>query len=122
GSAMLYAATMANEWRVGLLADEAHNLVERARTMYSASLSQATLRALRSTAPAPVRQALQKMSRAWTALRKAQEDGEAELASLPAGFVTALRQAAQAMEAHLAQAAPGTADSALQQAYFDILA
>jgi DNA excision repair protein ERCC-2 len=43
GSAMLHAMTLANEWRVGVLVDEAHNLVERARAMYSASLSQASL-------------------------------------------------------------------------------
>ena len=52
GSAMLHAMTVGNEWRVGVLVDEAHNLVERARAMYSASLSQASLRAVRTAAPA----------------------------------------------------------------------
>jgi DNA excision repair protein ERCC-2 len=36
GSAMLHTMTLVHEWRVGVLADEAHNLVERARAMYSA--------------------------------------------------------------------------------------
>lgn len=120
-SAMLYALTVANEWRVGALADEAHNLVERARAMYSASLSQASLRAVQSTAPAPVRQALRKIGRGWTALRKAHEDAGEKLSALPGGFITALKQAGEAMETQLAEAAPGAADSALQQAYFDIL-
>lgn len=120
-SAMLYALTVANEWRVGALADEAHNLVERARTMYSASLNQASLRAVQSTAPAPVRQALRKIGRGWTALRKAHEDGGDQLSALPGGFITALKQAGEAMETQLAEAAPGAVDSAVQQAYFDIL-
>jgi DNA excision repair protein ERCC-2 len=103
----------------GVLVDEAHNLVERARTMYSASLSQASLRAVRTLAPAAIKSALDKVNRGWNALRKAKEDGT--LDSLPSAFMTALKQAGAAMETHLAEAAPGAADGPLQQAYFDIL-
>jgi DNA excision repair protein ERCC-2 len=35
GGAMLYNLAQANAWRVSVLADEAHNLVSRARSMYS---------------------------------------------------------------------------------------
>jgi Rad3-related DNA helicase len=121
GSAMLYAMTVAGDWRVGVLADEAHNLVERGRAMYSASLEQAALRAVRATASVPVRQALAKLDRHWSALRQADARAEGQLASLPDGFLAALRQATQAIEEQLAQAAPGAADAALQQAYFDLL-
>jgi DNA excision repair protein ERCC-2 len=121
GSAMLYAMTVAGDWRVGVLADEAHNLVERARSMYSASLEQASLRTVRSTATAPVRQALAKLGRHWSALRKADAQAEGKLASLPGGFLSALKQTTLAIEAHLAESAPGAADAGLQQAYFDIL-
>lgn len=58
GSAMLYGMTVGGEWR-GFLADEADNLVERARSMYSATLSQAALRNARTAAvdmPAGIRQ------------------------------------------------------------------
>ncbi len=120
GSALLHAMTLANEWRVGVLADEAHNLVERARSMYSGDLSQAALRAVRSTAPASVRPALDKVSRAWATLRKAQAEGK--LAALPDGFVTALKFASSALEAHFAQAPPAADHGKLQQAYFDLLA
>lgn len=122
GSAMLHAMTAAHEWRVGVLADEAHNLVERARAMYSASLSQAALRAVRTLAPAPVRSALDKVNRGWSTLRKAQAASETPLAALPATFTAALKQASNAMEAHFAEAAPGTGDGPMQQAYFDLLA
>jgi Rad3-related DNA helicase len=118
-SALLHAMTLAGEWRVGVLADEAHNLVERARAMYSADLRQADLRALRATAPAPIRSALDKVSRAWTPLRKAQAEGRLE--TLPDGFVTALKLASSAFEAHFAEAPPGADHGSLQQAYFDIL-
>ncbi|MBA2675628.1 ATP-dependent DNA helicase [Ramlibacter sp.] len=121
GSAMLHAMTLGNAWRVGILADEAHNLVERARAMYSASLSQAALLSVRSTAPAAVRKALEKVGRGWSALRKAHAQADGQLDALPQGFITALKQASQAIEAHLAEAAPGAADAALQQAYFDML-
>ena len=42
-TAMLRALTQASQWKVAVLADEAHNLVDRARRMYTAELSQATL-------------------------------------------------------------------------------
>jgi DNA excision repair protein ERCC-2 len=121
GSAMLHAMTLANEWRVGVLADEAHNLVERGRAMYSASLSQASLRAVRSSAPAGIRSALDKVHRSWNVLRKAHADAQARLDALPSSFMTGLKQACTAMESHFAEAAPGAADGPLQQAYFDLL-
>ncbi|MBG9390175.1 ATP-dependent DNA helicase [Caenimonas aquaedulcis] len=122
GSAMLYAMTMGSEWTVGVLVDEAHNLIERARAMYSASITQADLRALRSNAPAPVKPALDKFNRAWGALRKLREEGGGALDALPSAFLTSLRQAGAALESHLAEAAPGAADGGVQQFYFDILA
>ena len=35
-AAMLYALTVAHGWKVGVLVDEAHNLPDRARRMYTA--------------------------------------------------------------------------------------
>ena len=122
GSAMLHAMTAANEWRVGVLADEAHNMVARARAMYSASLAQASLQPARASAAGDVRKALDRVQRAWSGLRKAHAAADGALQALPAPFVTALKNAVAAIEAQLAQAAPGAADDgALQQAYFDML-
>lgn len=50
-SALLFGLAQANNWTVAVLVDEAHNLVERGRQMYSASLDQATLNGVRKTAP-----------------------------------------------------------------------
>jgi Rad3-related DNA helicase len=121
GSAMLHAMTVGNEWRVGVLADEAHNLVERARAMYSAALSQASLRAVRSMAPAAIKPALDKVNRSWDVLRKAQAGADGTLDALPGPFMAALKQASSAMETHFAEAAPASADGPLQQAYFELL-
>ncbi len=122
GSALLHAMATGHEWRVAVLADEAHNLVERARAMYSASLAQASLRDAHRAAVGDARKALDKVQRSWSGLRQADAEGEDGLQALPAAFVTALRNAAAAIEAQLAQAAPGAADATLQQAWFDILA
>jgi DNA excision repair protein ERCC-2 len=122
GSGLLNAMTLRHEWRVGVLADEAHNLVERARGMYSASLGQASLQAARKTATGNLRKALDKVQRAWTAVRKNPRQPDGTLESLPATFINALKGAAGSIEAQLTQAAPGAADTALQQAYFEILA
>ena len=121
GSAMLHTMTLVHEWRVGVLADEAHNLVERARAMYSAELDQASLRAARTSAPMAIRKALDKVNRGWTALRKAQAAADGALEVLPAAFLAALKQAGSALEAHFAEAAPGAVDGPLQDAWFDIL-
>jgi DNA excision repair protein ERCC-2 len=123
GSALLYMATLQQEWRVGVLADEAHNLVERAREMYSATLSEASLRAARSGAPVAMRKALEKASRGFTLVRKAlvQAPDASRLQALPDGFATALKQACVALEDQFAASAPGAIDATLQQAYFDLL-
>ncbi len=42
-SALLFGLAQANTWKVAVLVDEAHNLVERGRQMYSAILDQSTL-------------------------------------------------------------------------------
>ncbi|NYT70335.1 ATP-dependent DNA helicase [Pusillimonas noertemannii] len=55
--ATLHAQTVVQEWRTAVLVDEAHNLVERARAMYSATLRQQDVRALLRLLPAAPRAA-----------------------------------------------------------------
>ncbi|BBI47946.1 hypothetical protein HORIV_03670 [Vreelandella olivaria] len=61
--ALLHGLAQANDWRTGVLVDEAHNLVERARGMYSAELDQQRLSRLRRAAP----KALSRPLGAWPA-------------------------------------------------------
>jgi Rad3-related DNA helicase len=83
--------------------------------------SEASLQQARASAAGDVRTSLDRLQRSWTSVRKAHAEGKGELQCLPAPFVTALRNAAAAIEMQLAQAAPGAVDLPLQQAYFEIL-
>jgi len=72
-SALLHAMTTNYQWQVGVLVDEAHNLVERARKMYSAELNQANLKLLRELAPTELKAMLSQLNRSWNALCKDQQ-------------------------------------------------
>lgn len=123
-SALLHAYTAANGWRVGVLVDEAHNLVERARGMYSAELDPYALRGLRRTAPAPLSRPLDKLRRQWSALAKDATGDAADdyhvLPSIPPAFVRALDEFCAATLEHLT-AHPTDHDADLQRFYFDAL-
>lgn len=45
----MHGLAQANQWRTALLADEAHNLVERGRKMFTAELHPAALAQARSS-------------------------------------------------------------------------
>src|SRR5690606_40027779 len=56
-SALLHGLIRQNNWQASVLVDEAHNLVDRARGMYSVQLEQQRLLRLKKTAPKPVKAA-----------------------------------------------------------------
>ncbi|WP_292442241.1 ATP-dependent DNA helicase [Methylibium sp.] len=119
-SAMLHGMTVADQWRVAVLVDEAHNLVERGRAMYSAELDHEDFKRMRKAAPAALKKPLDRLHRRWNEL-KAQADAEySVLDALPANFVFALQQAAAAVMDHLAEQ-PAQVDASLQAFYFDAL-
>ena len=51
GGGTVWGMTQALGWKVGVLVDEAHNLIDRTRDMYSAELSPTELQALQALAP-----------------------------------------------------------------------
>ncbi len=117
---MLYGLTLANQWRVSVLVDEAHNMVSRARKMYSAELDRGAMRAARAAAPALVKKSLDKVGRCWSAL-----DGDISapyqvLPELPDKLLAALQNAGSAITDYLAEN-PAPIDPALQRFYFDAL-
>ncbi|AEG93171.1 ATP-dependent DNA helicase [Ramlibacter tataouinensis] len=120
-TALLHALTAAQERRVALLVDEAHNLLERARGMYSAELDEAQLLALRRQAPVALKRPLERLARAWRGLQRDQADTYAAHDELPGPFMEALQQAAAAVADHLAEA-PAQPPGELQQFCFDALA
>ncbi|WP_086380604.1 ATP-dependent DNA helicase [Caballeronia sordidicola] len=89
-SAMLFALAESKEWRVSVLVDEAHNLVERARAMYSATLDEARFRSVRRAAPAPLKRSFDQIGRAWRTLAGQQTDEYAVQETLPARLLETL--------------------------------
>jgi len=118
--AMLYGMTLANQWRVALLVDEAHNLLERARGMYTATLDQRRLRSLRRIAPVVLRRPLAALERAWNRLHREQPVGYQARESLPRPFVTVLQQTGAAIAEALADGPPAP-DGDLLRFHFDLL-
>ncbi|WUR15311.1 ATP-dependent DNA helicase [[Empedobacter] haloabium] len=102
-SALLHSLTVQNDWRVAVLVDEAHNMVSRARAMYSADLEHGTLRALKKTAPAALAKPLDRVHRQWLALEKEQDEEYRALAALPEKFMGALQTATTAIGDYLAE-------------------
>ncbi len=121
---LLHALTLANDWRVALLVDEAHNLTDRARSMYSAALEPAALgQAMRSpTAMASprVKKALAAVKRQWVALDEGQSTDYAVHDAFPKSLLGALMQCVQAASEHFADH-PDMLDAQLQAFQMEVL-
>ena len=124
-SALLHALTQQNDWRITLLLDEAHNLVNRARAMYSVELSQQRLLAVRRGAPVALKQPLQRVARQWQALLKHPDlpaptaDEAVQLDQPPQALAAALGGLVTAITDYLSE---HPADAALQELMFEALA
>lgn len=116
-SALLYALSVQNRWRPGVLVDEAHNLIDRARGMYSAAIAQQPLRDAGRGAPAAVRQALARLDRCLDDL----EPDDAPPEAPPELLLNALNKSISALGSHLNTAASHTEPELLQR-YFELLA
>jgi len=135
-SAMLHGLMQQGQWRVGVLVDEAHNLVERGRKMYTGELHQSSLQAMRHHGPAALKKPLDKLHKAWRALNKEQEkvvgDGARTmtgvkpgkqlqvLADIPSAWLQALQQLCAAIGEYTAEH-PTLVDPDLQSFYFSCL-
>ena len=112
-SALLYSLTMANVWRVGLLVDEAHNLVDRARSMYSAELDIRQLKAARALVPTALRRSFDSVTRAWNTLVRDQTETYHVHANVPERLLNALQKLSTKITDHLAQSAFSLNDALL---------
>ncbi|MES1982474.1 MAG: ATP-dependent DNA helicase [Pseudomonadota bacterium] len=119
-SALLYGLTVANQWQVGVLVDEAHNMLARARSMYSAELDQAVFASVRKAAPAALRKKLDRLNRSWNELHRTQHARYQVYPEPPDKFRLALQQAVSAMTDYLAEH-PAAAEEKLQRFYFDAI-
>ncbi|MDI5983716.1 ATP-dependent DNA helicase [Halomonas sp. M4R5S39] len=128
--AMLHGLARANDWRLGLLVDEAHNLVERARGMYSAELDQGRLNRLRRSAPPALAGPLGRLARQWQQLVRDSgpaEEGDGQrpdyclLDGVPKGMSGALQRAVAAITDYLGEHPEG-GSAELQELLFEALA
>ena len=117
-SALLYSLTLVNQWRIGLLVDEAHNLLERARAMYSAELDIRSFKGLRKILPTALKRPVERVLRCWGDVHRLQALSYQVQPELPHKLLGTLQQAVSAITEHLAEN-PAGLDLALQSVYFD---
>lgn len=119
-TAMLYAMTQAYQWKVAVLVDEAHNLVDRARRMYTGELDQASLAAARYAAPKALKKSLDGLQRSWNALNKKQAERYQAYDDVAAGVLAAVQKAVGAIMDHMAES-PLPQDDPVLAFYFEAL-
>jgi Rad3-related DNA helicase len=119
-SGMLFGLSQFNQWRVAVLVDEAHNMVERARSMYSATLDQYSMNQVRQSAPEPVKKALQRLNRDWSALHKDQVAPYQAYGATPAKFLNSLNLCITAFGDYFNEH-PHAANGELQSFYFEAI-
>ncbi|CEA01215.1 helicase c2 [Pseudomonas saudimassiliensis] len=119
-TALLYSLTVVNDWRITLLVDEAHNLIDRGRGMYTAELDQGSFNALRKTAPSALKSTLDRVSRHWNQLHRDQQDDYQIHPTIPDLFVLSLQKAVSAITDHLSDQPEGN-DAALLRFYLDAM-
>ena len=96
----LWGLMQALDWRLAVLVDEAHNLLERARAMYSAELPLADLHAAQAQAPPAIAGELQALAQAAADLLPGLPQPYATLATVPDSFTQALQAATASLAEH----------------------
>lgn len=119
-SALLHALAQANGWKTALLVDEAHNLIERGRAMYSAELDQNALAAIRASAPPVLKTPLERLNREWNRIHRDQEADYQTYEAPPQAFVDALAKLNTALGEHFGEH-PEQIDPRLQEFHFACL-
>jgi DNA excision repair protein ERCC-2 len=105
-SAMLHALILDGSWRVTVLVDEAHNLVPRGCSMYSADLTHAETVTVRGQAPASLRARIDALLDQWQVLQERQArsrppSGWNLLESVPEAWLRALNKLNLALGEHV---------------------
>lgn len=121
-SAMLYALTQEGNWRVSVLVDEAHNLVARACSMYSETLTQAQAINLISQIPKVLKGELNALLNQWQLLRAGSEHDQADipwklLTEVPENWLRSLQNFNTAVSEYINER-PAEAHGAFLNFYF----
>ncbi len=112
-------------WRVTLLVDEAHNLIERARQMYSAELDSQRFLRLRHSASGPLRRTLDSLHKAWSALAKdigtLNDQATIPIEHLPGDWLSRLQNTCSELQEQVFTSQEAIEGGALQNWVFDAL-
>jgi Rad3-related DNA helicase len=100
GTALLWGLSQSLQWRLGVLVDEAHNLVERARQMYSASLSTPMVQRMAQIAPHGLRPNFTRLQRAMEDAAPPEGTAHAALDDLPDALGLALQNLGASLADH----------------------
>jgi DNA excision repair protein ERCC-2 len=103
GKGMLWGLSQALDWKLAVLVDEAHNLVERTRQMYSAGLRASQVHAAALAAPEALRAPLLGLAQATQHLGVDAAAPCTLLDAAPEAFAVALKAAAGALAEHFRQ-------------------
>jgi DNA excision repair protein ERCC-2 len=117
-TAPLYTLTKLNQWKVCLLVDEAHNMVERARKMYTASLDRAALENVRFGAPLALKSVLDRVARNWDELLQGQTQEYQALEDVPESFLGSLARSVVATTDLIAES-PSLLSEEVENFYFE---
>jgi Rad3-related DNA helicase len=117
---LLYQLQLENEWRTGLLVDEAHNLIERGRLMHTTELHESALQRAIPRAPPAIKLKLQQLARVWSDLCDAQTEAYTVIDKIPASLLEVLRQAVARLNDFAAQQIDRI-HAELERFYFDAL-
>jgi Rad3-related DNA helicase len=110
---LLHGLTLEHEWRVGILADEAHNLIERGRKMYSCSLNLREGSLARQVAPKSVQPTLDKLLLNMTAIAMAQPSSYIVYDDIPTKMLAILKELSVAIADLTADVSESMADDLL---------
>jgi len=117
--AAVFSLAQAQGDALGVLVDEAHNLVERGRSMYTSALGREALAQARLEAPA-LASVWRRLGAAWRGLATRHAAPYTAADKLDADFVAALTQSVAPLAEFLAGPS-GASATAVQQLYFDLL-
>ncbi|WP_428310036.1 ATP-dependent DNA helicase [Hydrocarboniphaga sp.] len=119
-SALLHSLTQVNDWRVAVLVDEAHNLVERGRAMYSVQLVEQDLPQVKGSTHRATARALNQLASDWRSFSSQQKTEFAEYQLPPQTLTDALQRCVAALGEYYTEH-PDAGPPHLQRFYFDAL-
>ncbi len=97
----LYSLAQSQGWKLALLVDEAHNLIDRSRDMYSTGLSLARVREAVAEAPKVLQPPLRRLAKEMATLGRQQAGDYAALDSVPDALNEALQRVGMVLGEHV---------------------